>query len=169
MWCVFGASKKNSTAVKQWSLLTHLWQDYRKSDGDRIKLRIKPCNGKTSACDLSISQPYGVTQAVSRACCGDESTGQVACFIYREPVSWVSRLSLAGVNWQLSRLSLACNSSGRRLASSGFGFLPASPEHRLHSLVAWSAKRKTPALFVNPSIQRQGPCVLCSDTHPSWG
>ena len=53
----------------------------------------------------------------------------VMCFIYPEPVSWVSRLALAGVNWQFSGLSIAHDGSGRRLVISGFGLLRFSPEH----------------------------------------
>lgn len=58
----------------------------------------------------------------------------VAYCIYSGPVSWVSRLALVGVNWQFPVLSLACNSSGRRLVISGFGFLPVSPERGPHNL-----------------------------------
>ncbi len=68
----------------------------------------------------------------------------VAYCIYSGPVSWVSRLALVGVNWQFPVLSLACNSSGRRLVSSGFGFLPVSPERGPRSLMAWSARNEKP-------------------------
>ncbi len=62
----------------------------------------------------------------------------VACFIYRVPVTWVSRLSLSGSLLAFTRLSPACESSGRRAVNNGFGFLPFCPE-RGQLLAAWLA------------------------------
>ena len=81
----------------------------------------------------------GFTGSVGRAGLSDESQGRSCVSIYSGPVSWASRLTIAGVNWQFPVLSIAHDGSGRRLVSSGFGFLPDNPERGFRSLKAWSA------------------------------
>lgn len=85
----------------------------------------------------------------------------VAYCIYSGPVSWVSRLALVGVNWQFPVLSLACNSSGRRLVISGFGFLPVSPERGPRSLGGVECQKRKTATRAVGKFQGE----LCPEKH----
>lgn len=93
-----------------------------------------------------IGPPFGESRQWSRWAWG-RFHAAVAFFIYREPVSWASRLTLAGVNWQLPRLFLACNSSDRRLASKRIRYLAIQPRTwAINSECRGLTKQKAPVL-----------------------
>lgn len=73
--------------------------------------------------------------------------GLATCFIYQPPVSWASRLPLAGRHCLFGCLSLACGSSRARGCQLGrSGFLQCAPGHGADQLLALRANKKAPRI-----------------------